>query len=113
MEKKKKAEVIRAAIFNLKRDRDFWKRRAEANVIQIVSKIKELLYDKDRDTIRKDKLKGVLLCERSELDKLIVISVRVSDLFETIGDIKDESKLWRKANDISNRLHKLENQQHY
>ena len=106
----KKQAVINATIFNLKRDRAFWKRRAEANIKNIIQQVEKIIDDPDRKTISMTKLKKLIISKRSGLDKFITIQVRLSDLFETIGEIKNETSMWRKTYDLSSRMDKLEKQ---
>ena len=93
---------MRALIFNAKRDREFWKRRANLNVQKISSVLQGTLSDPNKDITNREDLMEMINTQDSELDELIIVSCKLSDFKEIKKD------LFTKAKMLDKRLVKIE-----
>ena len=100
--------IIRATIFTLKRDKEFYKKIAESNLEKFISKIKEELLEPHKNITNYEKLRKLILDEDSPLDKLVFIEIKLSDLHDILGEFKDEIDIYRKIFDLNSRILNLE-----
>lgn len=108
MTKPPRIEIVRATVHSLKRDRAFWKRRAELNIKNVLEGVEEIMNNPDRKQTSLTELKKLIISKRSGLDKFITVQIKLSDLFQVIGEIKDEAKMWREANELRTRIEEIE-----
>ena len=95
---------MRALIFSARRDREFWKRRAILNIQKISSVLEETLSDPNKDIVNRENLMEMINTQDSELDELIIVSCKLSDIKEIKKDLFNKAKM------LDQRLVKIESE---